>query len=426
LEETVEYTTTKKIGNSTVLSATFSADEVSAMRRDATLAMAGKLRIPGFRPGKAPLSIVGNYVSDEELKDDVLQKAASQTYVAFLKEHKETDALIFEPEIVDSVLEDAAADGLKVDVRVFEMPKADHDLWSGVEVEDIQTDTTKAVESRVRALVDAVTETSPKDGPATYGNSVTVTIATEKSQKPYHTEFTMGEGEVGKAYEPFLTDMNVGESKHFSVQMQESVLEGDITLDGIAEKHVPEVNDEFARSVGAFDSLVELRKTLEEDEMHKADEARKDTIFGRAIESAAEKLGIDFPGYVRRDATEERLGEIKESLARNGLSLNEYLKYNNISAEQLGKDVEADAVRLLQRDLLMEATERACGIVAGDVDIETYVESHKEELAKAGIDTATENGHKTIRNIIVWENTRSLIVGAVQLKESPKAEQEAQ
>jgi len=422
----VEYTTTKKIGNSTVLSATFSADEVSAMRREATLAMAGKLRIPGFRPGKAPLSIVGKYVSDEELKDDVLQKAASQTYVAFLKEHKETDALIFEPEIVDSVLEDAAANGLKVDVRVFEMPKADHDLWSGVEVEDIQTDTTKAVESRIRALVDAVTETSPRDGPAAHGNSVTVTIATEKSQNPYHTEFTVGEGEVGKAYEPFLSGMNVGESKHFSVQMQESVLEGDITLDSIAEKHVPEVNDEFARSVGAFESLVELRKTLEEDEQHKADEARKDSIFSRAIERAAEKLGIDFPGYVRRDATQERLGEIKDSLARNGLSLNEYLKYNNISAEQLTQDVEADAVKLLQRDLLMEATERACGIVAGDADIEAYVESHKEELAKAGIDTTTENGRKTLRNVIVWENTRSLIAGAVQLKEPSEARQEVQ
>jgi len=422
----VEYTTTKKIGNSTVLSATFSADEVSAMRREATLAMAGKLRIPGFRPGKAPLSIVGKYVSNEELKDDVLQKAASQTYVAFLKEHKETDALIFEPEIVDSVLDDAAVKGLKVDVRVFEMPKADHDLWSGVEVEDIQTDTVKAVESRIRALVDAVTETSPKDGPTAHGDSVTVTIATGKSQNPYHTEFTVGEGEVGKAYEPFLSGMNVGESKHFSVQMQESVLEGDVTLDGVAEKHVPEVNDEFARSVGAFDSLVELRKTLEEDEQHKADEARKDSIFSRAIESAAEKLGIDFPGYVRRDATQERLGEIKDSLTRNGLSLNEYLKYNNINAEQLTQDVEADAVKLLQRDLLMEATERACGIVAGDADIEAYVESHKEELDKAGIDTTTESGRKTIRNVIVWENTRSLIAGAVQLKEPSEAKQEVQ
>ncbi|RIE17139.1 trigger factor [Candidatus Cryosericum septentrionale] len=422
----MEYTTTNKIGNSTVLSATFSADEVSTMRREATLAMAGKLRIPGFRPGKAPLSIVAKYVSDQELKDDVLQKAASQTYVAFLKEHKETDALIFEPELVDSVLEDDAAKGLKVDIRVFEMPKADHDLWSGVEVEDVPTDTTKAVERRIRALVDAVTETSPKDGPAAQGNSVTVTIATEKSQNPYHTEFTVGEGEVGKAYEPFLSGMNVGESKHFSVQMQESALEGDITLDGVAEKHVPEVNDEFARSVGAFDSLVELRKTLEEDEQHKADEARKDSIFSRAIESAAEKRGIDFPGYVRRNATQERLGEIKDSLARNGLSLNEYLKYNNISAEQLTQDVEADAVKMLQRDLLMEATERACGIVAGDGDIEAYVESHKEELAKAGIDTTTENGRRTIRNVIVWENTRSLIVGTVQLKEPSEAKQEVQ
>ncbi|MCX6096927.1 MAG: trigger factor [Caldiserica bacterium] len=422
----MEYTTTSKTGNSILLSATFSADEVSAMHRDAMQAMAGKLRIPGFRPGKAPLSIVAKYISDEELKDDALQKAASQTYVTFLKEHGDTDALIFEPEIVDSALEDDTAKGLQVDVRVFEMPTADRDLWSGIEVEDVHTDVTRAVESRIRALVDAVTETSPKDGPAAHDDSVRVTVATERTQNPYHTEFTVGEGEVGKAYEPFLAGMNVGQSKHFSVQLQDSPLEGDITLDAVAEKHVPEVNDEFARTVGAFESLAELRKALEEDEERKADEARKDTVFSRAVEAAAEKLSIDFPGYVRRDATQERLGEIKNSLARNGLSLNEYLKYNSISAEQLTKDVEADAVKLLQRDLLMEATERACSIVAGDEDIQTYAESHKEELSKAGIDASTEKGHKTIRNVIVWEKTRSLIVGAVQLMEPSGAKQEAE
>ncbi|HWQ21182.1 MAG TPA: trigger factor [Clostridia bacterium] len=422
----MEYTTTNRTGNSIVLSATFTADEVSAMRHEATLAMAGKLRIPGFRPGKAPLSIVAKYVSDEELKDDVLQKAASQTYVTFLKEHKDTDALIFEPEIVEAAPEDSPTDGLKVDIRVFEMPKADREFWSTVEVEDVPVDTARAVQSRINALVDAVTETSPKDGPAAQGDSVTVTISTERSKAPHHTEFTLGEGEVGKAYEPFVVGMNVGESKHFSVQMQESALEGEVTLEGVAMKHVPEVNDDFARTVGAFESLEQLRKTLEEDEQHKADEARKDAVFGRAIEKAAEKLGIDFPGYVLRDATEERLGEIKNSLARNGLSLNEYLKYNDITVEQLTKDVEADAVKLLRRDLLMEATERACSIVAGDADIDAYSESHKEELAKANVDTTTEDGRKTVRNVIVWDNTRSLIVSAVQLAMTPEGKREAQ
>jgi hypothetical protein len=54
------------------------------------------------------------------------------------------------------------------------------------------------------------------------------------------------------------------------------------------------------------------------------------------------------------------------------------------------------------------------------------VDSHKEELDKAGIDATTENGRKTIRNVIVWENTRSLIAGAVQLKEPSEAKQEVQ
>jgi len=54
------------------------------------------------------------------------------------------------------------------------------------------------------------------------------------------------------------------------------------------------------------------------------------------------------------------------------------------------------------------------------------VDSHKAELDKADIDATTENGRKTIRNVIVWENTRSLIIGAVQLKEPSEAKQEVQ
>jgi len=421
----MEYTTTTKKGNSATLSATFNADEVSAMRHDAMLAMAGKFRIPGFRPGKAPLSIVAKYVDDEELKDDIFQKAASQAYVSFLKDHKDTEALIFEPEIVSSALEgDAETSRLTVDVRVFEMPKADRAMWNGIEVEEVPIDTAKAVEARIRALVDAVTETVPKDGPAGHGDAVTVSVATEKSQTPYHTEFTVGEGDVGQAYEPVVTGMNAGESRHFSVQLKESSLEGEITLEGLAEKHVPEVNDEFAKTVGAFSSLEELRAMLERDEQHKADEARKETIVGRAVEAAVEKLGIDFPGYVRRDATQRRLDEIKESLTRNGLSLNEYLKYNNIDMEQLRKDVEADAVRLLQRDLLMEATERSCGIAAEDADVDAYVRSHGEELTKAGVNASTESGRKTVRNIIEWEKTRDLILDSVMLKKQDEARQE--
>lgn len=422
----MEYTTKSKNGNSITLSATFNADEVAAMRREAMLGMARKLKIPGFRPGKAPLSILANYIDNEEIKDDILQKGASEAYVSFLKDHKDTEALIFEPEIVDSSLEgDGDKSTLSVDVRVFEMPRADREMWSSIEVEDAPIDTTRAVQRRISALVDAVTETVPKEGPAASGDEVSVSIATQKSESPYHTEFTLGEGEVGKAYEPFVAGMNVGESRHFNVQLkEESSLEGEVTLESVAEKHVPEVNDDFARTVGAFESLEELRKTLEQDEWRKADEARKEAIFDRSINAAAEKLGIDFPGYVRRDATQERLDEIKESLTRNGLSLSEYLKYNNIDMEQLTKDVEADAVKLLQRDLLIEATERSCGVVAEDSDIDAYIEAHRDELAKAGIDPSTEKGRKTVRNVVEWEKTRTLILESVVLKAADQAKQE--
>ncbi|MCE5193318.1 hypothetical protein LLF88_05195 [bacterium] len=421
----MEYTTTTKNGNSVILSATFTADEVSAMRHDAMLAMAKKLRIPGFRSGKAPLSIIAKYVDDEEVKSDIIQKAASQTYVSFLKDHKDTEALIFEPEIVTSSFEgEGEANRLMVEVRVFEMPKADREMWNGIEVDDVLIDITRAVDDRIKALVDAVTESVPKDGPAGHGSAVSVSITTEKSQSPSRMEFTLGEGDVGSVYEPVMTGMNVGETRHFNVQLKEGSLEGEITLERLAEKHVPEVNDEFAQAVGAFGSLEELRGALERDEQQKAEESRKETVFGKAIEAAVEKLGIDFPGYVRRDAAQGRLDEIKESLSRNGLSLNEYLKYNNIDMEQLMKDVEADAVRLLQRDLLMEATERSCGIVAQDADVDAYVESHREELAKAGVDGSTENGRKTVRNIIEWEKTRDLILESITLKKQKKDEQE--
>ncbi len=420
----MEYTAATKIGNTTVISATFAPEETIALRQQALEAKACSLRVPGFRPGKAPLGMVAAYVSNQDLKDEVIQKAASQAYLAFLKEQSNADALIFEPEIVDSTVGEELNDELKLQVRVFELPTTDRAFWKSIEVEDEPVDVTKSVERRISALVEALTETSPKNGPAATGDTTSVTIKTDKATNPYHTELTVGEGEVGKAYEPYLSGMMPGETKHFSVQLSGSPMEGDITLESVAEKHIPPVDDDFARSVGAFETLEELRKRLEDDERLKAEEARKDALFTRAVDTAAEKLAIGFPGYVRRDATEQRLGEIKESLARNGLSLNEYLKYNNIALEQLMKDVEADAVKALQRDLLMEATERACQIAADAAAIDEYIGEHAEELTKAGIDASTEAGRKTAGNVIVWEKTRDLIVDSVAVKVPTKSTQE--
>jgi len=231
----VEYTAATKIGNSTVISATFTPDETSAFRQQALQAKARSLRVPGFRPGKAPLGMVASYVSNDDLKDEVVQKAASQAYLAFLKDQSDADALIFEPEIVSSTVGEELNDELKLEVRVFELPKTDQAFWNGIEVEDEPVDVTKAVERRISALVEALTETSPKEGAAGTGDAVTVTIKTEKSTNPYHTELTVGEGEVGKAYEPYLVGMLPGETRHFSVQLSGSSMEGDITLESVAE-----------------------------------------------------------------------------------------------------------------------------------------------------------------------------------------------
>lgn len=411
----MEYATTKKTGNAITLSASFSAEEVSTMRREALAKEAGRLRVPGFRPGKAPTSIVAKYVTDEELKEDIIRKAASQAYITFLKEHQETGALIFEPEVIGTSWTETDNAALGIDVCVYELPATDVAFWKDVEVEDVPIDVAPAVRRRLLSLVDAVTEVTPKDGPAKSGDSVNVSILTLKATKPYKTELTVGGGEVGKAYQEVLVGMKTGESKHFTVTIQDSQLEGDITVENVCERHVPEINDEFARSVGSYDTLFELEKALTDDEERKARVARDDTLFERAMKTAAEKLSLEFPMYVRTEATERRMEEIKSSLTKNGLSLNDYLKYNNIGLDQLRADVEADAIVTLQRDLLMEATQRVCAIDASDADVEAYAAQHGEELGKAAIDATTESGRASVRNIVVWDMARELIVKSVRL-----------
>lgn len=415
MEDRVEYATTKKTGNAITLSASFSAEEVSTMRREALAKEAGRLRVPGFRPGKAPVSIVAKYVMDEELKEDIIRKAASQAYLTFLKEHQETEALIFEPEVIRTSWAETDSTALGVDVCIYELPATDTAFWKDVEIEDVPIDVAPAVRRRLLSLVEAVTEVTPKDGPAQPGDSVNVSILTLKATKPYKTELTVGEGEVGKAYQEVLAGMKAGESKHFTVTIQDSQLEGDITVENVCERHVPEMDDEFARSVGSYDTLAELEKTLTDDEERKARIARDDTLFERAMKAASEKLNLEFPMYVRTDATDRRMEEIKSSLTRNGLSLSDYLKYNNIGLDQLRTDVEADAVAALQRDLLMEATQRVCVMSASDADVEAYVTQHGEELGKAAIDVTTEKGRASVRNIVIWDMTRELIVKSVRL-----------
>jgi trigger factor len=417
MEETLENTTKSQTGNSLVLSSSFNAEELSALRSQAIQSIGVKMRIPGFRPGKAPLSVLSNYVKESDVNDDLLQAAASKSYSTFLKEDKSTDALIFEPEILSTTWGSVETPALELELRVFRLPRTDREFWSSIEVEDTHIDVESAVERRISALVETATELVPKSGAAGPGDSVGVSILTAGGQRPYRTELVLGEGTVGRAYQDVVAGMNVGESRHFSVTLQEKPLEGDLTLETVAERHVPEVNDEFAHSLGAYDSLDALRASLRAEEEKRAEEERDDSLFAHSVDVAAQRLDLQFPLYVRREETERRVAEMRDRLARNGLSLNEYLKYNSLELGAFTSGVESEAAKGLERELLMEATQRSCEILVDDNDAASYAETNGDELKKAGIDIASYEGKIAIRNIILWQRTRKLIVESVRLKE---------
>lgn len=315
------------------LNITIPAEVVSDERETALRKLSGQVNLPGFRKGKVPTSVMEKRFGpavDQELVDRVV----SEAYRDVLRERDLRPISEGEVEDVKYAPDSDLTFKVSFDVR----PEIQIERVGGFQVERpaVQVDEDQVQQVLARLQEQQGTWRPESDGTPEDGDMVVVRIQrlAEEGDEPRRYEFTLGEGEAIPEVEEAIRTLEVGSQGDFTITFpddfpnEERRGESDelrIFLDSRKVLDRPELDDEFAASVGDFESLEALRERVTEDLQKEAAEEAEGAVRGALLEQIVAANPFPVPRsmvdqYIRgavgedQELDDEQLAELRERL----------------------------------------------------------------------------------------------------------------
>ena len=307
------------------VSVTVPADVVRQERQETAKRLASQLRIPGFRKGKVPAAVVERQYG-QELQKETLDRVIGQAYRTALAEHELQPISEGEVETVDYQPEQDLTFSISFDVR----PLLVVEQLSGFRVtrpaaQVAETDVEKVLE-RLRDQA-AVWKPIEDGKPAQEGDLASVRIARlgedgEPEGEPQGYQLVVGEGDAIPDVEAAIMKLAPGATGDFTVRFpldfpteerrgEEQRLR--ITVVDRREKELPALDDEFARSVGSFATLEELRARARTDLEEESAAHADGVVAARLLDAVLDANPFEVPLSMVERYVESLLGDISKA-----------------------------------------------------------------------------------------------------------------
>ena len=370
-----------------------SADEVSKAMERVAKEFARLARVPGFRPGKAPIPLIKKRFA-EDIKGEVLQTLVPQRVEKAVAEQKLTP--VSQPQ-VDKV---EYNEGQPVKFRAsFEvLPEFALGNYKNLEIEmpEMQITDERVAETLAEMQQRAATFT-PVEGRAVQNDDfvqVKLHGTPEGGGDPLQADSVLCHVGAEETMEPFnenLRGANAGDHKNFDVEYPadypDAKLAGkkfhySVDVLGVKTKTLPEINDEFAKDVSDAASLEELKKKIRESLEHERDHRQKELQREKVLAELVKLHAFPVPDSLVEHQMDVRLERVVRSLAQQGVdprAVNvDWMSLRRRQEERARDDVKAELV------VDRIATEEQIDVTEEELQHELeHVASHGGESAEA-------------------------------------------
>jgi trigger factor len=373
----IQITATKSEGVERRLQVAVPPDRVAAARSKAVHRVAKQVRMPGFRPGKAPEAIIRKKYAaaiDQEAVEALLREAY-ETVLA-----KEQLQLVTQPHAHD--VKFGEDDGLSFELHCEVRPEVKLERLEGFRVmRPRDTVTEEQVQEQLDQLRDQRAAWTPVEGKPNEGDLVTVTLATadDEGTIPEGQEYrlVLGAGQAIAPIEEMILTLAQGETVERPVKWPDDFPDEAqrgktksvrATLSEVKRKELPALDDAFAREMGDFDSLDAFTKVVREDlaasAVRDADAAARTQLLDEIV--GANPFEIP-PSWVKQ-------------------MVQAYAEAYKIPQEELGKfgeEIRGMAERQVRRDLILDTVAEREKLTATEADVDDKV---AELAAKRGME----------------------------------------
>jgi trigger factor len=399
--------------------------------------------VPGFRRGNAPRSVVRTRFKDE-IRGEVLREVVPQAIEEAITEHKLV--VIGEPDVhLDNAdgLDKIGTEPLSVHVHVEVLPEVTLGQYRGLEATRSTRPVADAdVERVIEGLREASASLQPvEDRASETGDTVTVnfhgTFTATPEDEPINVEevdVVLGGEGVQQEFTDNLTGVRADEVKTFTVNYPEDFSSKGLagkevaytaTVTSVRRKELPEMDDEWARSLGEdFDSLATLREKVREDLQKRAGVESDHRLRSALMQKLVEAHPFEVPETLVEHQTQQLLESVVRDMLGRGLDPRQQ-QFNWDGVREQLRDQAASDVRgsmLLEQIADLEQITVTDEKIAAEINQIAASARQTPEQVRAAL--TKQGGERSIADRLSNRKALDLIVENAQVSEGEWREEE--
>ncbi len=343
--------------------------------------LAKQVRLPGFRPGKAPAKLLEARIGRGAVLQQVVNDALPTRYSEAVTATEVTP--LGQPEIEVTKIEDGEelVFTAEVDVRPeIELP----DLSAlKIEVDAIEINDDE-VDAELQSLRARFGTLKGVERPAQTGDFVSIDLSATVNGEELPDAATeglsheVGSGQLIDGLDDAIVGLSEGESKVFTTKLAAGEHAGEeaevtVTVKSIKERELPEADDEFAQLASEFDTIEELKENLVEQVKRVKRIHQAEKIRDNALELLLEKTEVPLPEAIVQAQVDQTVHNAIHGLDHDEDKFAEALEAEGSSREKFDAETREAAEKAVKTQLLMDA-------IADDLDIQVGQNDLTERL----------------------------------------------
>ena len=355
--------------------------EVDAAVDAALRRLASRVRLPGFRPGKAPAGLVERAVGWDAVREEAVERLLPELYRRALAQSGVEP--VDDPQVDLGALERGAP--LRFTATVTVKPAVDLGDYAAIRVDEERTEIT---DERVGETLEEVrrrhAELVEVTRPAQAGDVLRAVLTMRRGEEVLggaeeERDVELDRDRLIAGMVDGMIGMSAGDRRSFPITLPEDYdredLRGvEVTIDAavqaVRERALPPLDDALARLDGHGETLEQLREHYRTALTEAAERADAERFEAAVLERLRDTAVVDVPQTMVDREIDRQLREMELRLAGAGLRLDKYMEYTGQTAEQLrGERREAAAMRV-KLELVLEALAAAEGLEVDEADVE--------------------------------------------------------
>ena len=397
----------------------------------------GQIRVPGFRPGKAPRKMIEAMFGAQVFYEEAVNIALPDAYEEAVKE--QDLQVVGYPQVE---LLDVGKEGFSFKATVAVFPEMTLGQYKGLEAPRAEAKVTdEDVDARLKEMAERNSRMVSVDRAVEKGDIANINFEGFLDGKPFDGgkgedhDLEIGSGSFVPGFEDQLIGMKAEEERDINITFPEDYhadLAGKavvfhVKVNAVKVKEVPAIDDEFAKDVSEFDTLDELKAdvrgkiTAEREEA--AGRAFEDILMGKV----ADGLTGEIPDAMVEAQAQRFVDNFRMQIQSQGLPFDKYLEMTNMDVDSLLEQAKEPAARQVKMDLAVGAIIKAEGLEATDEDVDAEYEKMAKQYGMEAEEIKKYMDAEVIREQVLRDKAIRVVVdSAVAVEPVIQAEEPAQ